>query len=107
MKYYPSIDVQATGRRIRELRKQKHLRVEDISAYMGFETGQAVYKWQRGESLPTVDNLYALSILFGTTMEDILRPMECDTREEGESLPLPIDKRFKLAVYYPDIFIAL
>ena len=60
MKYYPSIDIQATGRRIRELRKQKHLRVEDVSAFMGFETGQAVYKWQRGESLPTVDNLYAL-----------------------------------------------
>ena len=87
MKYYPSIDIQATGRRIRELREQKHLRVEDISAFMGFESGQAVYKWQRGESLPTVDNLYALSILLDTTIEDILRPMERGTREEGESLP--------------------
>lgn len=89
MKYYPTIDVRATGRRIRELRRLNHLRVEDVSEFMGFESVQAVYKWQRGESLPTVDNLYALSILFGTTIEDILRPME-RIREEGESLPFPI-----------------
>ena len=43
-----------------------------IVSFMGFESQQAVYKWQRGESLPSVDNLYALSRLFGTTMDDIL-----------------------------------
>ena len=60
MKEYPVIDLAATGKRIRQLRKERDLRVEDISEYMGFESVQAVYKWQRGESLPTVDNLYAL-----------------------------------------------
>lgn len=48
---------------------------------MGFESEQAVYKWQRGDSLPTVDNLYALSRLFETTVDDILR----GEREEDES----------------------
>lgn len=70
---YPVLDARATGARIRELRKQKHLRVEDISHFMGFESVQAVYKWQRGDSLPTVDNLYALSVLFETSVDDILR----------------------------------
>ena len=70
---YPVLDMVATGARIKELRIQHHLRVEDIAEYMGFDTGQAVYKWQRGESLPTVDNLYALSRLFGTSVDDILR----------------------------------
>ena len=69
---YPVINTVAAGVRIRELRKQNHLTVGDISSYMGFESEQAVYKWQRGESLPTVDNLYALSKLFGTTIEYIL-----------------------------------
>lgn len=82
---YPVLDVRATGARIRELRMQKHLKVEDISRFMGFESGQAVYKWQRGESLPTVDNLFALSRLFGTTVDEILRGRE----EEGESPLLP------------------
>lgn len=83
---YPSIDMQATGERIRFLRVDRHLRVEDIALFMGFESPNAVYKWQRGECLPTVDNLYALSRLFGVTIDDILIPI----REEDESLPLDL-----------------
>ncbi len=85
---YPVIDVKATGARIRQLRKDRHLRVEDISAFMGFESDQAVYKWQRGDSLPTLDNMYALSRLFETSIEDILQGSR-EEREESESSPLP------------------
>ncbi len=83
MNIYPTINMEATGNRIRELRKEKHMRVTDIATYMGFESQQAIYKWQRGESLPTVDNLYALSRLFGTTMDDIL----VENSREGEDTP--------------------
>ena len=69
---YPVLDMKATGARIKELRKAHHLKVEDVAQFMGFESEQAVYKWQRGDSLPTVDNLYALSRLFDTPMDDIL-----------------------------------
>ena len=69
---FPTIDVKATGARIKELRKKRGLTIREVSEYMGFTTDQAVCKWQRGDSLPTVDNLYALSKLYGTTMEDIL-----------------------------------
>lgn len=69
---YPTIDAKATGARIRELRIKRGLTIHEVSEYMGFTTDQAVCKWQRGDSLPTVDNLYALSILLRTSMEDIL-----------------------------------
>ncbi len=82
---YPVLDARATGARIKELRQLNHLRVEDISRFMGFESDQAVYKWQRGDSLPTVDNLFALSRLFGTSVDEILR----GRKEEGESPLLP------------------
>ena len=72
MNNYPVINMKATGNRIRDLRKERKMKIDDIVEYMGFESQQAVYKWQRGESLPTVDNLYALSRLFGTTVDDIL-----------------------------------
>ncbi len=78
---YPVIDAKATGERIRELRKANKLKVEEIANFMGFESDQAIYKWQRGDSLPTVDNLYALSSLFGTTVDDILR----GSKEKDES----------------------
>lgn len=83
---YPVLDAKATGARIKELRKKRHLKVEDVSRFMGFESEQAVYKWQRGDSLPTVDNLYALSRLFETSVDDILR----GSKEEGESPLLPL-----------------
>lgn len=69
---YPVLDLKAIGERINQLRKDNNLRVTDVAEYMGFESTQAVYKWQRGESLPTVDNLYALSRLLHTSVDDIL-----------------------------------
>ena len=83
---YPVLDAKATGARIKELRKAHHLKVEEVARFMGFESEQAVYKWQRGDSLPTVDNLYALSRLFGTSVDDILR----GSREEDESPSFPV-----------------
>lgn len=81
---YPVLDTKATGARIRELRKARHLKVEDVARFRGFESEQAVYKWQRGDSLPTVDNLYALSRLFGTSVDNILR----GNKERDEDLSL-------------------
>ncbi|WP_033151838.1 helix-turn-helix transcriptional regulator [Pseudobutyrivibrio ruminis] len=69
---YPVLNVIATGERIRELRMQKGLKIDDIREFMGFESCQAIYKWQKGDSLPTVENLFALSRLFDTSIDEIL-----------------------------------
>ena len=69
---FPVIDLPATGRKIEKSRKAAGLSVKDVQAYFGFEYPQAVYKWQHGECLPSVDNLLALSRLLGTPMEDLL-----------------------------------
>ena len=39
---------------------------------MGFNTPQALYKWERGLCLPTLDNLVILAELFNVSIEDIL-----------------------------------
>lgn len=80
MKAYPILDTIATGARIRELRKQKKLTVDQVRDYLGLESTQSIYKWQRGECMPTIDNLYALSTLFDTSVDGILR----GSREEDE-----------------------
>ena len=69
---YPVLDMKKTGEKIKELRKDRNLSVGDICTYMGDISEQAIYKWQRGDSLPTVDNLYALSRLFQTPVDEIL-----------------------------------
>lgn len=75
MKAYPVIDLIATGNNIRRLRMERGLTVRDLQSYFGFEEPRAIYKWQKGESLPTVDNLYALGVLFEVPMDQILVPV--------------------------------
>lgn len=60
---FPVIDLVATGDNIRRLRLERGMTVRDLQDYFGFEEPRAIYKWQKGESLPTVDNLYALGNL--------------------------------------------
>lgn len=90
MKTYPILDLQATGNRIKKIRSEKQISVTDICRYMGFENPQAVYKWQRGEALPTVDNLFALSRLFETSIENIL----CEREEAATAASSVISSAF-------------
>ena len=69
---YPCINMKATGARINELRRKRNLTVLEVSAYMGFENPQAVYHWQSGKALPSLDNMFALSVLFEVSINDIL-----------------------------------
>ena len=69
---FPVIDPVATGENIQRLRRERGLSVRDLQYFFGFEEPQAIYKWQRGKSLPSVDNLYALSALLDVSMEDII-----------------------------------
>ena len=73
----PTIDMVATGRNIMRLREAAGLTVRDLQDIFGFATPQAIYKWQKGKSLPSVDNLYALGALrryaavFGDTIKRV------------------------------------
>lgn len=69
---FPVIDVRGTGSNIRRLRLERGLTVQDMQRYFGFASVQAVYNWEKGHSLPSLENMYALSVLFGENVEDIL-----------------------------------
>lgn len=68
----PVINMAATGQNIIRLRKQAGLTVSNLQQIFGFATPQAIYKWQRGTALPTVDNLVVLSVIFNTSINNIL-----------------------------------
>lgn len=68
----PIVNMQQTGRNITMLREQRGISVRQLQRMMGFATPQAIYKWQHGESLPTVDNLVALSAIFSVPIDAIL-----------------------------------
>lgn len=68
----PTIDMVATGKNITRLRKESGLSVRDLAEIFGFTTPQAVYKWQHGTAIPTIDNLVVLAAVFGVTMDEIV-----------------------------------
>lgn len=72
MNMIPMIDTIGTGRNITVLRKRAGLSVADLQDIFGFTTPQAIYKWQRGTTLPTIDNLVVLAEVFGVRMDDII-----------------------------------
>ena len=61
-----------TGQNIVFLRKKAGLTVRDLQDAFGFGTPQAIYKWQHGHALPTIDNLVVLAALLGVKIDDIL-----------------------------------
>ncbi len=69
---FPTIDMAATGRNIADMRKKAGMTVRDLQDILGFNTPQAIFKWTRGDSLPTVDNLVILASIFGVKVDDIL-----------------------------------
>lgn len=69
---YPVINIPMTGKNIKKLREKHNISVLELQAFLSLASTQAIYQWERGISLPTVDNLCALSHLFGLSMNDIL-----------------------------------
>ena len=93
----PVIDLAATGRNITKLRVKAGISVRDLQAVMGFTNPQAIYKWQNGYCLPSIDNLVILAAVLGTTVDDILAYEE-DPSDDNEN-------RFCISeeIHYPNI----
>lgn len=68
----PVVDLNKTGQNICILRKRSGVSVRELQELLGFATPQAIYKWQHGISLPTVDNLVALASILDVSVEEIL-----------------------------------
>ena len=69
---FPVIDPKATGKTLKALLSEKGISVKELSRSLGLGSVQAVYKWLRGESIPGIDNLLALSALLETPVEQLL-----------------------------------
>ena len=68
---YRPINMKATGSQIRDRRMKRNITLEQL-AECCCVTPQAVCKWQRGEALPTIDNLMVLVDLFHVSVEDLI-----------------------------------
>ena len=72
MNTLPVIDLIATGQNIAQIRERAGYSVRDLQIILGFTTPQAIYKWQRGSAMPTLDNLVVLAAIFNATIDEII-----------------------------------
>ena len=72
-----AIDKVRTGQQIRLLMEKCGVTVRDVKNALSLACVQSVYHWLDGSSMPTIDNLYALSELLQVPIDDML----CGNRE--------------------------
>lgn len=69
---YPNIDMKKTGKRIRYFIENAGYNPRKIQEYLHLSCVQPIYRWYKGQILPSVDHLFMLSELLGVHMEDLL-----------------------------------
>ena len=55
-----------------KLRKAAGLSVREMQNIFGFTTPQAIYKWQHGTAMPTIDFQVVLAAVLDVTIDEIL-----------------------------------
>ena len=81
---------QTLGRRIQEARKAAGLSQESLGERLGVSR-QAVSKWESDASVPDLENLIAMSRIFGVTIGALLgvEPEAAEDRSEGDAPEAP------------------
>lgn len=68
----PVIDMEQTGKRIRQLCKVNGYSVRELQSYLHIGCPQSIYNWYYGKTLPSLDHLFALSYLMNIPMSWLL-----------------------------------
>lgn len=88
---YSHISLVQTGCHIKYLMQVGGYTVRDVQEYLHLSCPQPIYRWFKGQMLPSVDHLYMLSKLLGVHMEELLveepeqrqRKAICSTRDNS------------------------
>lgn len=70
------IDSILTGNKIKALMNQKQVDVKLLANSLGV-SNQAVYKWLNGKALPSLDNIFQISKLLGTSVDELIVTTNC------------------------------
>ena len=88
-----AIDKVRTGQQIRLLMEKRGVTVRDVKNALSPACVQSVYHWLDGQSMPTLDNLYALSDLLKVPMDMLV----CGNRryDPGKNIPEGAERLFR------------
>jgi len=84
---YPVINKRETGINLRRIMDRRGITVKDVQKYLKLGSVQSIYHWLNGVSMPTLDNLYALSELFHLPIDALV----CGNRPARVEQTVPLD----------------
>ena len=67
----PNVNLIKTGKRLKELRLNADLTVEQLQEVFGFHNPTAIYKREAGRCLPDINNMFVLKELYKVSLESI------------------------------------
>ncbi len=68
----PIIDVAATAANIKAYRIRAGYSVREIQNIFNFSSPEAIYAWEKGKYLPTIDNMIVIAAVYGVTIDNIV-----------------------------------
>lgn len=81
----PVIDTAATAANIKACRIKSGFSVKQIQNILNLSSPQAIYNWEHGRDVPSIDNLIVIASVFGVSVDDIIATttveVECEIEE--------------------------
>lgn len=77
----PIIDMERTGKRIKQLCAANGYSVRDLQSYLQISCPQSIYNWYYGKTLPSLDHMVALSYLLHIPMNWLLVAGTADSKQ--------------------------
>ncbi len=88
------------GTNLREACKQKNVTAYDLQDFLHLGSVQAVYNWFNGRRLPTVDNLYALSVYLDVSIDELFGHRKDKGSVHETALPILSDYGKRVLLYW-------
>ena len=66
------IDIEKTGKHLKELCRQNGFTVTDIQNVLYLKCPQSIYRWFNGETLPTVDHFIVMAYMMNLPVEELI-----------------------------------
>lgn len=81
-----NIDIKKTGLKMKNIRKQRGLSVKEVTNALGLTAKQSVYKWERGDCLPHIDNFFSLCRIYEVTPAELCAFIEDENSQRFQLL---------------------
>lgn len=71
---FTTLDAVLTGKKIHSAVKQSGYSIKELQETLGLSCPQPLYRWFKGQAIPSIDNLYMLSRILEIPMDELLAP---------------------------------